>query len=101
VKRIKIKTSRISFIGNYILGMMLLFFIMIVNAAFTLPTILLYFLIVVGLVLFVEPESVIVYCTYFLDSDCVMEVKGLLTKTHIAIPYKNIADQRLEKRNYR
>jgi len=93
----KFRSSRISFIGNYLLGISLLFLICIANLTLNLPTIINYFLLIIAILLFLEPEGIIVYKSYKLDSDHISEVKGVFVKRIIAIPYRAIADQRLKK----
>jgi uncharacterized membrane protein YdbT with pleckstrin-like domain len=96
-KKIEIKKSRLSFLGNYLLGIFLLIFILIANLTIQPPLILVYFLLVIVLMFFLEPEGVIVYTTYKLETDYVSEISGILTKRQIAIPYRNITDERLKK----
>ena len=51
----------------------------------------------VSILLFLEPEGIILYKSYKLDSDHISEMKGVLVKRTTAIPYRAIADQRLKK----
>jgi len=48
-------------------------------------------------VIFFEPEGVILYTTYNLETDYVSEMRGFFVKRQTAIPYRNIADERLKK----
>jgi uncharacterized membrane protein YdbT with pleckstrin-like domain len=96
-ERIRIKTSRFSFLGNYLLCIFLLVFIFIANLTIKPPMILVYFLLVIVLIFFLEPEGVIVYTTYKLETNYVSEVSGIFVKKQIAIPYRNITDERLKK----
>jgi len=96
-EKIKIKTSRFSFFGNYLLGMFLLIFIFIANLILKPPLILIYFLLVIALIFFLEPEGVILYTTYKLETDYVSEFSGIFVKKQTAIPYRNITDERLKK----
>jgi len=93
----KIKSSRISFIGNYFLGISLLFLMFIANLTLNLPTIINYFFLIIVILLFLEPEGIIVYKSYNLDSDHISEIKGVFVKRMTAIPYRAIADHRLKK----
>jgi len=93
----KIRTSRISFIGNYFLGISLLFLIYIANLTLNPPTIIIYFLFIIAILLFLEPEGIVVYTSYKLDTDHISEIKGIFVKRQIAIPYRAVADQRLKK----
>jgi uncharacterized membrane protein YdbT with pleckstrin-like domain len=49
------------------------------------------------LVFFLEPEAIIIYHNYFMDPDNITEIKGLLTKTQVSIPYRSISGERLSK----
>ena len=92
-----IKTSRVSFLGNYLLGIFLLIFIFVVNLTIQPPLILIYFLLIVALIFFLEPEEIIVHTTYKLETDYVSVITGVFSKNQIAIPYRNITDERLKK----
>ena len=85
--RVKISTSRISFIGNYLLGTSLLFLMFIVNLIFNLPGIVNYFLLIITILLFLEPEGIIVYTSYKLGSDHISEIKGVFVKRQVIIPF--------------
>ena len=93
----KVRSSRFSFLGNYLLGMILLFFTLIVNLTMQPPMIIVYFLIAVALMFILEPEGIILYRSYKLDSDYISEIKGIFVKRITAIPYRAVADQRLKK----
>jgi len=93
----KIKISRTSFIGNYILGFFLLLYLFISGAMINLPQILNVFFIMLILLFFLEPELIISYYTYFMDPDNITEVKGILTKTQMSIPYRSISAEKLRK----
>lgn len=83
--------------GNYFLGISLLLLIFITNLTMNLPTIINYFLLIIAILLFLEPEGIIVYKSYKLDSDHISEIKGIFVKRITAIPYRAIGDQRLRK----
>ncbi len=93
----KIKISRISFIWNYILGLFLLSYLLLSGATIRLPSTLTIFFIMLILLFFIEPEMVILYHTYFMDPDNITEIKGILAKTQVSIPYRNISGERLRK----
>jgi len=93
----RIRSSRISFFGNYLLGIILLFFTLIVNLTMQPPMIIIYFLISIALIFFLEPEGIILYKSYRLGSDHISEIKGVFAKRITAIPYRAVADQRLKK----
>ena len=93
----KIRSSRISFVGNYFLGIALLFLVFIVNLTLNLPTIINYFFLIIAILLILEPEGIIVYKGYKLDSDHISEIKGIFVKRQTDIPYRAIVDHRLKK----
>jgi len=59
--------------------------------------IIIYFLISIALIFFLEPEGIILYKSYRLGSDHISEIKGVFAKRITAIPYRAVADQRLKK----
>ena len=93
----KLKISRLSFIGNYILGLFLLSYLFLSGFTVKLPPILTIFFIMLILLFFLEPEAIILYYNYYIDPDNITEIKGILTKTQISIPYRNISGERLKK----
>ena len=93
----KIRSSRISFIGNYFLGISLLILIYIANLTISPPAFILYFLLIITIFLFLEPEGAIFYNSYEIEADSISEIKGIFDKKITAIPYRAIADQRLKK----
>ncbi len=93
----KFRSSRISFIGNYFLGISLLFLMFVVNLTLTLPAVVTYSLLIVAMLLFLEPEGIIIYKIYKLESDHISEIKGVFIKRRVDIPYRAIADHRLKK----
>jgi len=96
-KPVSFKRSRRSFIWNYIIGIGLLFYLVLSGAILTLSLIWIYFFIALILIFFLEPEGILVYRYYLIEPDSVSEVKGILIKKKIAIPYRSIADERLKK----
>lgn len=93
----KIRSSRISFMSNYLLGISLLLLIFITNLIVNLPGIISYLFLVIAILLFLEPEGTIVHKGYRLDSDHVSEIKGVFIKSRTDIPYRAIVDHRLKK----
>jgi uncharacterized membrane protein YdbT with pleckstrin-like domain len=93
----KLKRSRLSFIGNYILGFFLLSYLFLSGAVIGLPQIFTVFFIMLILLFFLEPEAIILYHTYFVDPDNITEIKGILTKTQVSIPYRSISGEKLSK----
>ena len=93
----RFRTSRRSFIVNYFLGIGLLLYLFLTDAILILsPWLVLFFLILISL-FFIEPEFVLVYTTYHLKEDNVMEVKGIFTKKRTAIPYSSISNIGMNK----
>jgi membrane protein YdbS with pleckstrin-like domain len=93
----KLKISRVSFVRNYILGLILLAYLLFSVITIQLSQTLTVFFVLLILLFFIEPESIIVYYTYFMDPDNITEVKGILTKTQLSIPYRSISGERLSK----
>jgi membrane protein YdbS with pleckstrin-like domain len=96
VEPTKIKTSRISFIWNYVIGLALISYLILSGVVAISPIITL-FLIFLILLLFIEPEAIIIYHTFFVNPDSILEVKGIFTKKKTAIPYQNISSEKLIK----
>ena len=97
VKPLSFKRSRISFIGNYILGISLLSYLFFSGLAVSLPSIVTFFFIVLILMFFLEPECVLFYRTYYIKEGNVSEVKGVLSKKQTAIPFTSISHTELKK----
>ena len=93
----KLKISRVLFITNYILGVFLLLYIFLSGATLRLPQIFTVFFIMLILIFFIQPEAIILYHGYFMDPDNITEVKGILAKTQVSIPYRSISGERLRK----
>ncbi|MDI6825586.1 MAG: PH domain-containing protein [Candidatus Aenigmarchaeota archaeon] len=93
----KIKTSRRSFIWNYSLGIVLFLYLFLSGIVLVVPPLITLFFIFLICLLFIEPEALILYRTFFLDPEGVVEVKGILTKRKNAIPYQNISSEKLVK----
>jgi len=93
----KLKISRISFIINYVLGVFLLSYLFLSGAMMKLPQILTIFFVLLILLFFFEPECIIQNYSYFVDPDNITEIRGILTKTQISIPYRSISGERLRK----
>ena len=93
----KLKISRVSFITNYILGVFLLLYLFLSGATLRLSQIFTVFFIMLILIFFIQPEAIILYHGYFMDPDNITEVKGILTKTQVSIPYRSISGERLRK----
>lgn len=97
VEKNKIKISRLSFLGNYLLCITILIFIIIADLTIQISQIIVYSLFAIILLFVLEPEGIIIHTSYRLESDYVSEVNGFFVKRQTAIPYRNIADGRLKK----
>jgi len=93
----ELKISRISFIWNYVIGLFLLSYLLLSFVMINLSLTLTLFFILLILLFFLEPESIIVYYTYFMDPDNITEIKGVFTKTQVSIPYRSISGEKLSK----
>ena len=93
----KIRISRFSFLGNYLLGISLLIFLLVAYLTIQPSIIIIYFLLAIVFLFILEPEGVILYTSYILETDYVSEIKGFVVKKQTAIPYRNIVDERLKK----
>jgi len=87
-----LRTSRRSFMLNYLIGIGLLFYLLFSDAVMILPPILTYIFILLISIFFLEPEAVIVYSNYHIKEQNLVQIKGVLTKKRIAIPYKSISN---------
>lgn len=92
-----LKTSRISFIVNYFLGVGLLLYLFLSDAILTLSSWLIFFFLILISIFFIEPECALLYTIYHLKEDNVMEVKGILSKKRTAIPYSSISNITMKK----
>ncbi len=89
---INLKTSRRSFIYNYLIGFGLLAYLFFSDAILILsPELTVFFLILIS-VFFIEPEFIIAYSYYELKNENVLQVKGYLAKSKITIPYSSISN---------
>ena len=86
-----LKRSRRSFIYNYVVGIILLLYIFLSGAIFTLDLALSFFFIGLIFIFFLEPEAVLSYRSYAVKEDSVTEIRGYLTKKIITIPYPSIS----------
>lgn len=99
-EEIRYKTSRISFFYNYILVVLLAFFLIIVHSpslSDSLKSIAILISIPLILILIAEPEFVRVYRYYLLEEENVTMVEGILSKKKLSIPYDQIASTTILK----
>jgi uncharacterized membrane protein YdbT with pleckstrin-like domain len=91
------RTSRRSFILNYIIGFGLLLYLLFSDAIILLPPFINFIFIFLISIFFLEPEGTIFYSNYFLKEENILEVRGILSKKKIAIPYKSITNILVDK----
>jgi uncharacterized membrane protein YdbT with pleckstrin-like domain len=109
-KGVKYKTSRIAYIGNYLLAILIIFFLLLLiqklNLGFflfpkTLGQVFSTFLIIgfVGLTAYFIEEPVIerIIRHYVVTNNEVIKIEGIIRKKRIAIPYQSVADVRVTK----
>jgi uncharacterized membrane protein YdbT with pleckstrin-like domain len=98
-ERLKYKTSRISFIFNYFLAILvfILFLLLLPYLTFSWSILVYYLLFLIILALILEPEAERVLREYFITNAEVIKIEGILTKKRISIPYQSVADVRVIK----
>ncbi len=99
VETLTYKTSRLSYVSNYILVVLVLVFTLLLYpyigtgrffyVIFILP--------IIAFILFLEPESERVIRQYIVKDDEIVKMDGLITKNRISIPYRSIADTKVVK----
>lgn len=102
---LNIKTSRISFLSNYIIGSLAIIFIVLFLNAFTLKftlfpktlndmfsSLAILGLVMIAGVLLEQPEWVRFMRRYKVTLNEVIEIDGLFTKKKIILPYQSIAE---------
>jgi membrane protein YdbS with pleckstrin-like domain len=93
---IKFRRSRISFIGNYIIGIVLLLYLFLSGLIFTVSKVITIVLLVLILIFFLEPEEVILNRLYVIDAENISEIRGVFTKKKISIPIMSISSQSID-----
>ena len=93
---IKFRRSRISFMGNYIVGIVLLLYLFLSGLIFTVSKIITIVLLVLIFIFFLEPEEVILNRIYVIDAENISEVRGIFTKKKISIPIISISSQSID-----
>ena len=100
------KTSRISYILNYILVLMLIFFLTLVLPSTELlpldivplsSELVVLAIALLALVLLFEPETERVMRQYMVTNNEVAKIEGIFVKKSFAIPYQSVADVRVIK----
>jgi uncharacterized membrane protein YdbT with pleckstrin-like domain len=87
-----LRRSRRSFVYNYVIGIMLLSYIFLSDAFFTLDLALSFFFISLTFLFFLEPEAAIVDRCYNINENNIREIRGYLNKKRITIPYSSISN---------
>jgi len=100
-KGLRYKTSRISYIYNYILIIMLIFFLTLVLPLFELTPwlsqLITLAVMLPALALLFEPEIERILRQYLITNTDVAKIEGIIIKKRIAIPYQSVADVRVIK----
>jgi membrane protein YdbS with pleckstrin-like domain len=93
------KTSRLSYVSNYILVVLVLVFTLLLYPYIGTGRFfyLIYIPPIVAFVMFLEPESERAIRQYIVKDDEIVKIDGLITKKRISIPYRSIADTRVVK----
>lgn len=100
-----IKTSRVSFLSNYIIGVLAIVFLVLLLNSFDLKftffattlnqlfsTLLILGLMLVAAMLMEQPEWIRFMRTYVVTRDEVVEIEGILSKRKIILPYASISE---------
>ena len=101
----KLKTSRLSFIWNYFIVLLIVIFTLLAVNAFNwkftlqpassgelLSTIVMLVLFLIGALLLQQPEMVKLIRQYTVTSNEVVEMEGLLNKRKVVLPYASISE---------
>jgi membrane protein YdbS with pleckstrin-like domain len=97
VKESIFRISRVSFMGNYIIGVVLLLYFFLSGLMFTVSTIITTFFLVLILIFFLEPEGIIANRKYIIDAENISEIKGVFTKKKLSIPVISVTGQSIDK----
>jgi uncharacterized membrane protein YdbT with pleckstrin-like domain len=95
VKGIKLKTSRIAYLSNYLLASLILILLLLalpflkifVN---TSHYIIFFAALIFTAILLEEPEIRRFFRTYFITNNEVMKIEGIIRKNKLSIPYRNM-----------
>jgi len=92
----KYRATRISFIQNYILSLLLVAFLFLLlrytNLKNPIWIISFYITVLVILILLIEPEFTRIYRYYVIEENELSMVEGLFAKKRLSIPYEKITD---------
>ena len=105
-----LKTARVSFLSNYIIGVLALIFLLLFIGAFGLDfnlfpktthsaktTLATLGLLAIAAGLIEQPELARFMRTYIVTRDEVIEIEGILTKRKIILPYQSISEVTVRK----
>ena len=95
----KYRTSRLSFLCNYILSFIVLIFLSMVAPLFTgrLLDVVIYGSVFAISFLLLEPESKRWVNEYYVTKNEVIESSGVFSKKTIVLPYQSVSDVRIEQ----
>lgn len=96
-KETKLKTSRISFIGSYTLGLAILIVLILANMFSNINALVNIFFILLISLFFLEGEYFIWYRTFFVENDKVSRIKGIFEKDRTMIPLESVAHTEMKK----
>jgi len=95
------KTSRISYVFNYVLVLLIILLLAILypslNLSETISAVFVFISFIVILILFVEPQWERILRRYIITDTEVIKIEGILRKNKISIPMEKIADINLKK----
>ncbi|MEM5766454.1 MAG: PH domain-containing protein [Candidatus Aenigmatarchaeota archaeon] len=98
--QVKYKTSRISFLYNYIFTLLIivfLSFIHFIELDYSFEVVALFVCIPLIFIALIEPEFVKIYRHYLLEEDNFTLVEGIFSKKKISIPYDQITGITMHK----
>jgi hypothetical protein len=95
------KTSRVSFVGNYALALLLVIFLLLLLPLFEFSAVVSDLIILgIGLLalsLAIEPEAEIAVRKYLITNAEVVKIEGIISKKTFSMPYQSVADLRVHK----
>lgn len=110
LKEVILKTSRIYFLGNYIIAFLIIVFLLLLyfsfNLTFTLfprtqsdllSTLILLGIFGIAMVMIEQPEWARFRTKFIVTMNEVMKHEGILNKERVILPYATVADIRVEK----
>ena len=101
IKGIKCKTSRISYVWNYFLLLLLALFLILLlpslNFSSLYSQVIFLFFFSIALILLLEPESEKLVREYVITENEIKKIEGIISKKEVSIPYQSVADVTLLK----